>query len=343
MTDFRRFSLLELCERLCENKRTLIVYHVRSDADAVGSAFALKEILSLMGIPALCACADEVPDRLRFISDDSQGSVLLDPDISIDHERVISVDSASPAQLGGLFNALKKDVDIMIDHHAQGTVYADHYIDADASATAQIIYEILSVLINQNKIESVPISVYNFIFAGISSDTGGFRFANATPKTLRIAAELLELGVDGAAINHLLFSSKTEKQLKAEGEAARRLNLYCSKTVAVTTIPYTTKFSLVLDDECMETVIDVPRSLAGVLVAAAIRQPSSDNIFRVSMRSVGDIDVSAVCARFGGGGHKRAAGCTIEAQGIDEAERMIVKEIKDMLSASGAMLRKLFL
>ena len=169
------------------------------------------------------------------------------------------------------------------------------------------------------------------MYAGISSDTGGFRFANTTPKTHRIAAELLEAGVDGAEINHLLFSSKSQKQLKAEGEAARRLNLYASKTIAVTTIPYTSVYSLGLDEGCMETVIDVPRSVAGVKVAAAIRQPSADNVFRVSMRSVGDIDVSQVCALFGGGGHKRAAGCTVKAQGIDEAEHIIVREIKKLM------------
>ena len=138
------------------------------------------------------------------------------------------------------------------------------------------------------------------MYAAISSDTGGFRFSNTTPKTHRIASELLEAGVDGAEINHLLFSSKSSKQIKAEGEAARRVNLYCSKTVAITTIPYSSKFSLGLDEESMETVIDIPRSLAGVMVAVAIRQPSNENVFRVSMRSVGDIDVSKICAVFGG-------------------------------------------
>ena len=331
MTDFKQLTFSELCDKLCENKRTLIIYHVRSDADAVGSAFALRELLMHMGIPALCACSDEVPQRLRFISDDSQGSVLLDSDVDIDHERVISVDSASPSQLGEIFNVLKKDVDIMIDHHAQGTVYADNYIDSEAAATAEIIYEIAKELERRKAIEYLPMGVYSSIYAGISSDTGGFRFANTTPRTHRIAADLLEAGVDAAEINHLLFSSKSTKQLKAEGEAARRVNLYCSKTVAITSIPYTSKFSLGIEDEDMETVIDIPRSIAGVVVAAAIRQPSSDNVFRVSMRSVGDIDVSKICAIFGGGGHKRAAGCTIEANGIDDAERVILSQIKASL------------
>ena len=332
MTDFKRLTFSELCDKLCENKRTLIIYHVRSDADAVGSAFALRQLLVLMGIPTLCACADEVPDRLRFISDDAQGSVLLDSDVDIDHERVISVDSASPSQLGELFNSLKRDVDIMIDHHAMGTVYADCYIEPDASATAEIIFSIAKELKNRGAIEYLPINILNYIYAGISSDTGGFRFSNATPKTHRIAAELIEAGVDGASINHLLFSSKSAKQIKAEGEASRRINFYSSKTVAIASIPYSTIFALGLDETCMETIIDIPRSIAGVQVAVAIRQPSSKNKFRVSMRSVGDIDVSKICAAFGGGGHMRAAGCTVEALGIEDAERLIVREIKNYLA-----------
>lgn len=333
MTEFKRLSLGELCDILCENKRTLIVYHVRSDADAVGSAFALRQLLTLMGIPSLCACADEVPERLRFISDDSQGSVLLDTEVDIDHERVISVDSASPAQLGKLFDDLKRDVDIMIDHHAMGTVYADCYIEPDASATAEIIYKIAKELVNRGDIEYLPINFYNYVYAGISSDTGGFRFSNASPTTHRIAAELIEAGVDAAAINHLLFSSKSSKQIKAEGEASRRVNFYCSKTVAVAAIPYSTIYTLGLDEESMETVIEIPRSIAGVKVAVAIRQPSSENKFKVSMRSADDFDVSRVCAAFGGGGHKRAAGCTVEALGIDDAERMVVREIKNQLTS----------
>ena len=73
MTDFRSLTMPQLCERICENKKTLIVYHVRSDADAVGSAFALRELLRVMEIPALCACADEIPERLRFLTDGVQG------------------------------------------------------------------------------------------------------------------------------------------------------------------------------------------------------------------------------------------------------------------------------
>ena len=328
-TNFKELSFETLCEKICENKNTLIIYHARPDADAIGSAFALRELLYFMGINAICACTDEVPERLSFMTEDVQGSVLLD-DFVTGHERVISVDSASPAQLGSLFDKLHKDIDIMIDHHAKGTIYADHYIRPDAAATAEIIFDIAEWLLENGRIPYIPQKVYSCIYAAISSDTGCFKYANVTPKTHIYASKLVELGVDTADINHRLFESKTLKQLKAEGEAARRLSVHDKGRIASVTFPYSAKFSLGLSEEHLETIIDIPRSLGGVEVAFAVRQPEDKNFFRVSMRSNGDFDVSAVCARFGGGGHARASGCSIEARGIDEAEKMVLAVISEL-------------
>lgn len=327
MIQFKSLSLDQLCQKLCENKRTLIIYHIRSDADAVGSAFALRELLRIMGIQSYCACSDEIPERLQFLSDGVQGSVLLSDDIAIDYQRVISVDSASPAQLGELFIRLRKDVDIMIDHHVKGSVYADNYIDADASATGQIIYEIAKRLVEMGEIESIPPRVINCVYAAISSDTGGFRYANATPKAMRLAAELIEAGVDSAEINRLLFDSKSLKQIQAEGEAIRRLRLHADGSIASTLLPYSVKVALGLEAEHFGTLIDIPRSVYGVDIAFAIRQETEEGVFRVSMRSATDFDVSKICAVFGGGGHKRAAGCTLEADTILLAEEKILNEI----------------
>lgn len=332
MNDFKALSLREVCELLCEPRRTLIVYHVRSDADAVGSAFALRELLTCMGIQAMCACGDEVPERLHFLHDAVQGSVLLDDEIPMDHERVISVDSASPAQLGDLFGTLHRDIDLMIDHHATGTVYADSYIDPTAAATGEILYTMAKELVSMGKLEKIPHRVVNCLYAAISSDTGCFRYANVTPKTLRCAAELLEAGADAVEINHLLYESKSQQQITAEGEAARRLHLHKDGRVASVCFPYSAKKVLELSDEHLETVIDIPRSVAGVEVAFAVRQPGVENVFRVSMRSNCDFDVSEVCAVFGGGGHKRAAGCTVEAPDIGDAEYRILREINKRLS-----------
>ena len=331
MSRFQTLDMRSLCERLCEKKRTLIVYHVRSDADAVGSAFALRELLRIMNIPAICACGDEVPERLRFLTDGAQGSVLLSDEMGLDHERVISVDSASPQLLGDLFERLHRNVDLMIDHHGMGTVYADHYIDPDACATGEIIYEIAGELLRMGRISEIPLRVIHSVYAAMCSDTGCFRYSNATPRALRLAAELLEAGADRDEIHRRLFESKSLKQVKAEGEAASRLSLHCGGRVASVTFPFSSKFALSLQDEDLETVIDIPRSVAGVEVAFSVRQPEDKPLFRVSMRSSSDVDVAAICATFGGGGHKKAAGCSIEAANVRDAEEKILRAVREVL------------
>lgn len=327
---YRALDLRSLCERICEDRKTLIVYHIRSDADAVGSAFALRELLRAMNIPAFCACADEIPERLRFLTDGVQGSVLMEEELRLDHDRVISVDSASPQQLGDLYNRLNRYVDLMIDHHASGIVYADNYILPEASATGEILYEIACELVRMGKLPSIPKRAIHCIYAAICSDTGCFRYENTTPRTLRIAAELLELGADREEIHRRLFESKSAKQIRAEGEAAKRMELHDGGKIASVTFPYASKFAMSLQDEHLETIIDIPRAVSGVEIAYAVKQSSELPIFRVSMRSCCDFDVSAVCARFGGGGHKRAAGCTIEAANIREADEMILNAIRSM-------------
>lgn len=324
---FRKLSLEEIAEQLVKPKRTLVLFHVRPDADAIGSAFALRELLRVMGVPVYCACSDELPERLSFLADGVQGSVLLEDGMIIDYERIVSVDSASPAQLGPIFSRLHRDVDIMIDHHAKGGIYADNYIDPTAAATGEIIYELALILKRKGYIEQIPPRTLACIYAAISADTGSFKFSNTTPKTMRIAAELMEGGVDSATINSLLYDSKSLVQLKAEGEAMNSLRLYAEGRVSSVVFPFSLKKKLGAEDEHLETLIDVARSVSGVEVAFVVKQSNEEPTFRVSMRSKEEVDVSAICARFGGGGHKRAAGCTIEANSAEEANELVLAEI----------------
>ena len=324
---FKKLSLDELCRKIAENKKTLILYHVRPDADAVGSAFALRELFRVMEIPAYCACSDDIPERLLFLADGVQGSAILDDDMKIDYERIISVDSASPSQLGSLFERLHRDVDIMIDHHAKGTVYADNYIDPTSAATGEIIYRMARRMVELKYIDRIPERTLNCLYAAISADTGCFKFSNTTPQTMRIAAELIEAGVDFSRINTLLYDSKPLLQLKAEGEAIYRLRTYMDGRISSVVFPYSLKCSLGASSEHLETLIDVARSVEGAEVSFVVKQNTEEKLFNVSMRSAGDIDVSEICARFGGGGHQRAAGCRFEAESAEIAEKRVIEEI----------------
>jgi len=171
--------------------------------------------------------------------------------------------------------------------------------------------------------------VLNCVYAEVSSDTGGFRFSNTTPATHKLAAELIEQGVDCAEINRLLFDSKSFEQLKAEGEAIKNLCLHDGGRIASTLFSYSAKRELEVGDDDLGTLIDIPRSVFGVEIAFVVKQENADGKYRVSMRSAGDFDVSRVCAKFGGGGHKRAAGCTVEAENIEAAEQKILDMLID--------------
>lgn len=327
MRKFRTLEFEDLITELEQPDDTLILFHRNPDADAVGSAFALKKVLADLGSRAWCVSCDEVPLRLRFLMDGEQESTLvgtIPADFAV--SRIVSVDSASPAQLGALYEVYGEKIDLMIDHHGMGEVYADHYIRPNAAATGEIMFDLVKQLATEERV-AITDSLCTDLYAAISADTGGFQFSNVTPETHLRAAELLESGIDCSEINRRLFNTKTLEQLRAESAGISHLHLFENGKVAVITFPYALKAALGLGDEHLNTLVDVARSLMGVEVAVAIRQPSADGVFRVSMRSSCDIDVAALCAKFDGGGHKKAAGCTLYAADADEAMKKIVSEI----------------
>lgn len=329
MKDFRAWSFEEVLSYLEQPADTLILFHRNPDADAVGSAFALKRILCELGSRAWCVCANEVPRRLQFLTDREQGSVLptaVPEGLTV--QRVISVDSASPAQLGELWELYGDWIDLSIDHHGASTVYADHYVIPEAAATGEILFDLCKQLAHEERI-TLTAELCTMIYAAISSDTGCFRYSNVTPETHLRAAELLQSGIDAAEINHLLFDSKSMELLRAESAGISNLHTFAGGRIAVVTFPYALKVALALEDEHLETLVELARSLEGVKVAAAIRQSGSSGVFRVSVRSSCGYDVSALCAQFGGGGHEKAAGCTITAADIDEAMTKLVDSVRE--------------
>ncbi len=314
-------------------KRVLILFHVHPDGDAVGTAFALRSFVEHIGGRAFCLCADALPERFAFISDGVQKSVNMDaiPE-DFDPDLAVSVDTASPSQLGALYDVYKGKIDLMIDHHGKGVQYADYCIDPHAAACGEIMYDILSLACKMLEISQMPHEVERLIYTAISSDTGCFRYSNVLPSTHILAARLIKHGVNSADINHRLFGIKTLKQMQVEHAGFERMNLHLGGRVAIITFPYDLKTQYGADDEALETLIDVARCVKGVEVAAVIKQPTAENRFRVSMRSSCDFDVSEICAFYGGGGHVRAAGCTITADSILSAEMTIVLAVEGKLS-----------
>ena len=332
MKYFNKLSFTQVCDRLAERKNTLVLFHVRPDGDAVGSALALKLLLEAIGSRVWCVCANEIPQRLAFLGEGVQTSTLISsvPN-DFKAERVITVDTASATQLGELNKHFEGKIDFMIDHHAKGEPYADYYVASDASAAGEIVFDISREMLKRGVIDKIPPKMDFCLYAAISSDTGCFKYSNVTPKTHICSAELLNSGIDTAEINRLLFDSKSMEVLAVEKAGLDTLKMFHNGKIAVVFFTYQMKQKLGVLDEHLETLIDVARSVEGVDVAVAIRQPGPDKTFRVSTRSSNAVDVSAVCAYFGGGGHIRAAGCTIVADCIDHVADLVVTEVEKQL------------
>ena len=328
MRDFRQYKLDEVCDFLKEKRDTLIIFHVRPDADAIGAAFALKLVLEAMGSKALCTCESEIPSRLAFLTEKHQKSARFEGiDKNFEFERVITVDTASPSQLGNLQSLFENKIDLMIDHHENGTKYADYYIRSDYAAAGEIVYEIATRLVQIGALKAIPRDAYDLIYAALSSDTGCFKYSNVAPHTHICAAELLNAGVDTAEINHRLFDCKSEKMLAAESAGFQNIKFFNNRKIAAVLFPFELKQQLELEDEHLKTLVDVARAVDGVKIAMSVRQSTAYRSFRISLRSSCAFDVSVVAKHFSGGGHSKAAACTIEADSIEFATRLVVDEI----------------
>lgn len=326
MIDYQRLTLEETAARIRSGVDSLVLFHRHPDGDAVGSGFALRLLLEAMGCTVLCACEDELPERLRFLVGNKQASIRY-TGLPKDYlpRQIISVDTASPAQAGELYPAYEGRINLMIDHHERGEMYADGWVVGGCSSAGEMIYALSRELLRTGRIAEIPQGVDRLLYAAVSSDTGCFRYSNVSPSTHACAADLIKSAnenghFDPAEINHLLFEVKSEKLLLAEKLGMDRLRLFSEGRIGIVTFPIELKSEHGILDEHLETLVDIPRSLAGVEVAVAIRQPTQAPVFRVSMRACGDTDVSAICAKLGGGGHIKAAGCTVNDPTLTTAD-----------------------
>ncbi|MBO5286938.1 MAG: bifunctional oligoribonuclease/PAP phosphatase NrnA [Clostridia bacterium] len=318
-----KLNFVELLERLKGEGKALILCHKSPDPDTLGSAFGLKAILEHLGMQARVACADKPISRFAFITGDSDLTFVDD-----NYDKIIAVDVSTKTQLGDL-SYLSERVDLIIDHHQMNTDrFADYYEDFCASC-AEIIYLIA------NALEIIPALGNSFgesIYAGITGDTGGFRFSNTTRRTMEIGGELVRSGIDFAEINRRIFDSKSIGEIRATRLTYDNMKLYSNGSLAIIMVTNKLKDEWNVTDEDISDIVSLVRSIDGVLVAVSIKQNTLDPTkFAISSRSSCDIDVSAVCGLFGGGGHKRASGATIIASRPDEALKKCVVAFKSAI------------
>ncbi len=318
----------EVLKRVSTPGKTAIVCHKNPDPDCIGSAVGLACILEHFGSSAAIVCSEKLPSRLSFMTGGTE--IYYSGDFS-EFERVFCVDVASPSQMGELDKFCEK-VDMTIDHHSMSTRFSDFYME-NSAACAQIIYKIGEAL---NILDELPKKFFEAIYAGISGDTGCFKYSNVTDETHIIASSLVSRDIDYAEINRLIFDSKTIGEIEAEKLTYQNMQLKCDGKLAIITFTNEMKEQNGVTDEDIGDIVNHIRQIEGVSVAVSIKQSSkNENKFSVSSRSNKDVDVSVLCAKFGGGGHIRAAGCTVTAETPNEAEERIISVFAEEIIKHG--------
>ncbi len=302
-------------------KNTAIVCHQNPDGDTLGSAFALYTALSYMGKESSVICSDTIPNKYSFMNEVKIISIF-EKDI---YDLIIFVDCAEIKLAGNLFDGI--DISLLntinIDHHSTNSSYAKlNYVDSIYSSTAEIILD----LIQYFEVE-ISKKIAKYIYIGIVTDTGQFAYSYTSKKTHENAAYLLGRGVEFSKINKLLFNTMPLSRLLLMKQMLGNLEIYDDGKIAISLLASTDFENSGSTSQDADSLVNILLSVDSVKIAVLIRQ-IDDNAFKASFRSSDDVDISKVAKLLDGGGHKQAAGATIECD-IKDAIKTVLTAIEE--------------
>jgi len=293
-------NVKETAKKLASLEDVTIITHIRPDGDTLGSAFALYHALTSLGKRVQVVCESKISPRYQFLS---SGKEDIDNEV---YGSIVCVDIAVPSLAGKKYEENAKTADIVIDHHPTNTFYGKHNLVLDdAAACGEIIFDIVNELGVINK------TIADCLYTAISTDTGCFVYASTSAYTHSVASALANTGAEIAKLNKLLFRTKTSVAFEIERRALDSLEYFYNNTIACMVIKSDWITELGATEDDMEGISSIPTQIEGVLAAATFRQ-IGENEYKLSVRSTGLINASEVCKFFGGGGHKMAAGCTMQ-------------------------------
>lgn len=299
--------------------RILILTHNYPDGDTLGSGFALCRALRAAGKTARVECSDKIPEKYGFLYENMERGGDFEP------EFICAVDTADVRLLGERLSVYSERVDLCIDHHGSNTRYAKkHLLMPEYAATAMIIAEVIREL----GVE-IDRDMASCIYTGIATDTGCFKYANTTAYTLRMAADMLDCGINSEFINRTMFDVKSRARVELERLALDNMRFYLNDRCAIMRIMKDMIEKSGAGEDDMEGLAPLPRQIEGVHVGVTMRE-KRDGTFKVSVRTGNHADASAICARLGGGGHIRAAGCTVDGP-ADRAVETILEAVKAVI------------
>jgi phosphoesterase RecJ-like protein len=305
-------SLENAAELLQKHDSFLLTAHVNPDGDAIGSTLALAVALKSIGKSVSCFIDDEIPSNFHFL----KNIELIDDKAKLPDKAaadlLVIMDSSDRRRIGRVGSICGAPV-LNIDHHISNDGFADYcLLDSNAAATGEIVFRLLQAMNI-----AIDEAVAECLYMAIATDCGFFRYSNTTPETMRIGAALLEKGIEPHKISEAM-EQKPLSAVRSLGKALGTLEFFADNKVACMLLDY----EFVRDCETTEGFIDIVRTIEGLDLAILIKAVEP-NLCRVSMRSK-EMDVSKIALALGGGGHKKAAGCTIEA-GLNDAKEALLE------------------
>jgi phosphoesterase RecJ-like protein len=322
-------------EGLRPGQRVCLTTHVNPDGDGLGSEAGLVHLLRARGVDAIITNPTPTPPRFNFLFESLPGIDRTAEAVKeLRRADLIAVLDISDLGRLGMLSETVRDRGVpvaCVDHHVSTGVLppGPRYMDSEAAATGELIFE-LAVANGWPVAEAAARGLY----VALITDTGGFRFSNTRPRTLRIAAELLEAGIDPEEIYLEVYARAPEGRPRLFAEALQTLVVEPQHGLAWVTVPPGAIERLGVSSDDLEGVVEFPRSIEGVRMALLFREVSAGRV-KVSLRSVGNVDVAAFAKRFGGGGHTKAAGLAVPGT-LAEVQSTVLAAARAFLGPNGS-------
>lgn len=312
-------------------QRLLFFLHVSPDGDSIGSSLAMVRALRKAGKDAIIVGVDPVPRVFRYL----QGwDTYFVPWEQVEGQWDLSVfmDCGDLHRVGAALPVVSRaPVTLNVDHHKSNGLFGDYnYVEYDRAACGELAY----LLLQELGLE-VDREMAEHLYTTLSTDTGSFRFENVRPDTLRIAADLLERGAHPETVAQQVYDNNSWGHLKLLGMALAGMRTDADGKAAYVTVTRAMMAEAGAEPEDTEGIVDFPRTLSGVEVGAIFREAPEPGKVKVSLRSQRWLDVSAVAGEFGGGGHARAAGISMQGE-LGECVEKVLASLRRALAAGPA-------
>ena len=311
-------------QAVLERRNFVLTSHSRPDGDAIGSQLAMAYALRALGKQVRLVNRDPVPPQ--FESFPGVNDIELRPIVEGAFDAAIVMECSDLSRTG--VAGFEKYFVINIDHHPGNTMYgAINYFDDSAAACGEMVFDVIATL-------GVPFTseIATHLYIAILTDTGGFHFSHITPKTFEIARRCTEAGAQPEAIARAVYDSSTLGRLRLMGAVLHQLELGVDGRLAVAhlSLELLKETGSTLEDS--DGLINLPLTVKDITAVAFFKEIAPAD-YRISLRSKGNVDVNVVAAKFGGGGHKNAAGCSIQGVYAD-VRRQVVAELEKALAVS---------